>query len=398
MNLLKIIVVILSLLIIIFSLKNINNKNKEKFENSIQDSSQTAENQINSINSSAGEQALQNLTSTTESTNYLNIINDILSNKLDVTDKKIQDKLTNFTTPVINFTTVKGKDSSDNDVNGQFNICNTVDSNTLCSHFPFSDGSTYIRPGQINKNITLDNADEIKFGAHKYTFSDNNNQQTSFNNEDMNNLKKLLYVDPSKVNTDNVQTSDITELKKNYANLLATVDSLKTTMGTSSSSANTSSINNGFANGVSKNVYINELNVSDTSKYSIFVISGNINSYGSFAAELDLLGYHYYSAGYHVKYRFNIIGVGQSFVQVYDDRNKPLITERTNSYNTDIEIIPTINALNGQIPKIYFNASSSNRSLTIKVALPRAPGTISGILGTMTGGRMTSWTTTVPIN
>ncbi len=191
----KIIIIILLVFFSIFLLYKFNTKNIEYFEdsnnqsnypnnsiiNKINDETDQTKNEQEDIKKSTTEQEVINNINTLTSSGYLNTVNDMLSNKLDVVDSKIQNKLAQFKTNTINFQTIP----DENGVDGGFNICNTSSSgSTFCSFIPHSNGNTYIRPGKNDSDINIDNAKNINLSSSSQNIllSENNTLVTNSTN------------------------------------------------------------------------------------------------------------------------------------------------------------------------------------------------------------------------
>jgi hypothetical protein len=54
-------------------------------------------------------------------------------------------------------------------------LCN---SGGACSHFPYADGNSYLRPGAYNKSVVIGEAENIFFKANRFCFSDKANTKT----------------------------------------------------------------------------------------------------------------------------------------------------------------------------------------------------------------------------
>jgi hypothetical protein len=137
--------------------------------------------------------------------------------------------------------------------------------------------------------------------------------------------------------------------------------------------------------------HTNNLTITNMGLNTLFVIEGQNQSYGAFTGELTLLGQHYGSAGYSVNYKFNVLGVSQTYLAVYDNANTLKIDASLGNLNTDVYITPTTNMVSGTIPGVIFNASSTLRTVTIKVQLPSQPGVVGGLLKWSAGGKSTTF-------
>ncbi len=61
------------------------------------------------------------------------------------------------------------------DAGAGLDICN---SGGACSHFPYSDGNSYLRPGAYDKSVVIGEAENIYLKANKFCFSDKANSKS----------------------------------------------------------------------------------------------------------------------------------------------------------------------------------------------------------------------------
>lgn len=138
----------------------------ENFEDPINIAADTKEIQDQKAKISTQAQTQTNNFNLLQSDTYLKTINDILTNKVDVVDSKLENKLKQFETNEINFHTIVDKDKGA----GSMNICNTgANGEILCSHIAHQNGSTYIRPGVKSSDIWLNQAKNINVFAEEST-------------------------------------------------------------------------------------------------------------------------------------------------------------------------------------------------------------------------------------
>ncbi len=147
----------------------------------LQEETENINNLADTINTEITEEEVLNNIDILNTSGYLDTVNDMLSRKLDVVDSKLQDKLAQFETNNISFRTIP----DDNGKDGGFNICNKSSSgNTLCTFLPHSDGNSYIRPGQIDGNVNIDNTKNVIISSSEKNIlsSKNNTLITNINN------------------------------------------------------------------------------------------------------------------------------------------------------------------------------------------------------------------------
>jgi hypothetical protein len=139
-------------------------------------------------------------------------------------------------------------------------------------------------------------------------------------------------------------------------------------------------------------MHTNNLSLTNTSVNTLFVVYGQNQSYGAFNGELVLIGSHNGTAGYCLNYKFNILGVNQPYLAVYDNANTLKIDTSLGNLNTDVTITGvTTNMVSGSTPTVFMNVSSTLRTVTVKVSIPSQPGDVSAMLKWSSGGKSTTF-------